>query len=248
MLHIFICEDNERQREDLERMVKNYILIEDLDIKFAMSTNDPQVILNYLNENPEVIGLYFLDIDLQHKMTGFVLGTKIRERDVFGRIVFITTHGELMYLTFIHQIEAMDYIIKGQEFNDIATRVGQCIKVAYQRYLNEKKSSTQFFKVTVANKTRVFPFSDIMFFTTSVKPHKLSLHLENSHVGFVSSMKEVEGYSPLFVRIHNSFIVNIENIKTIDRANRELEMINGEKCLISVRGLKELEKGLKKLK
>jgi len=244
VLHIFICEDSQAQREKLEKTIKNYILIEDLDIELALSTDNPQDILDYLGKHPETIGLYFLDIDLQREMTGIVLASKIREIDLSGKIVFITAHGELMYLTFFHQLEALDYIVKSQDFADIKRRVITCIRVGYKRYVSEKNHTENFFKMKIGSKTRMIPFSDIMFFTTSTKPHKLVLHLKSSQLGFMSSMKEIEEYSSEFVRIHTSYIVNIANIAMVDRGGRALIMKNGEKCLISVRGLKELDKVL----
>jgi len=244
VLQIFICEDSPIQRGKLENTIRNYIVIEDLEIELAVSTDDPQDILTYLEKYPETTGLYFLDIDLQREMTGIALASKIREIDLAGKIVFITAHGELMYLTFFHQIEALDYIVKSPDFSDIKRRVITCIRVAYKRHISEKTQTDHFFKMKVGSKTRMIPFSEIMFFTTSAKPHKLVLHLKSSQLGFMSSMKEIEEYSPKFVRIHTSYIVNTTNIATIDRKGRAAIMKNGEKCLISVRGLKELDKVL----
>jgi len=248
MLHVFICKDDQEQRERLEEVINNYIFIEELAMKVILSTGNPQNILDYLEAHPETVGLYFLDIELQHEMTGIMLGRKIRERDFSGKIVFITIHGELMYLTFFYQLEAMDYIVKGQDFEDIKRRVLSCIQTAYRRCLTERKSLERFFKVKIGSTTKMLSFDEIMFFTTSNKPHKLTLHLRNSQLGFVSSMKEIEDYSHEFVRIHTSYIVNANNIDTIDRHKRELVMKNGEKCLISVRGLKELDKRTIRLK
>ena len=225
MLRVFICEDNLKQREDLEKMVENYIFIEELDMELTLSTANPHDILDYLEENSETIGLYFLDVDLQCEMTGITLGKRIREIDVSGKIVFITTHGEMAFLTFTHQIEAMDYIIKDQNFGDIlSNRVCSCIQVAHKRYLVEKSSLERFFKVKVGSKSKMIPFDDIMFFTTSGTPHKLTLHLENGQLGFMGTMKEIEDYHPNFVRVHTSYIANIANIETIDPVKREMEM------------------------
>lgn len=127
MVDIFICEDDPQQRESLEKLIENYVLIEDLDMKLTLSTAEPQAILNHLHENPKTVGLYFLDIDLQKEMTGIALGKEIRNHDVSGKIVFITTHGELMSLTFTYLIEAMDYIVKGTAFEDIKRKVTQCL-------------------------------------------------------------------------------------------------------------------------
>jgi len=54
-------------------------------------------------------------------------------------------------------------------------------------------------------------------------------------------MKEVEDMlSDKFCRCHNSFIINKDKIKEIDKKKRIAYMINDEECLISTRGIKIL--------
>jgi len=242
MLKLFICEDNQNQREVLEKIVKNYIMIENLDMDFSMSTDNPQDILDYLQKKPETVGLYLLDIDLNKEMSGIVLGSKIREIDAAGSIVFITFYGELVYLTFMHKVGALDYIVKCVDSEELKEKVIKNIKIAYARYLNisEKPRRAHNFKVKIAGKEHIIPFSEIMFLTTTNTPHKLALHMNNSQLEFIGSMKELNRKTSSFIRVHQSYVVNIDNIKSVNRKAREIEMMNGEKCLISARGLKEL--------
>jgi len=247
MLKIFICEDNQKQREVLEKVIKNYIMIENLDMEFSMSTDNPQDILDYLQEKPETIGLYFLDVDLNKEMSGIVLGSKIREIDAAGSIVFITFHGELVYLTFMHKVGALDYIVKCIDSEELKGKVVKNIKIAYERYLNisEKPRRTRNFKVKIAGKEYIIPLSEIMFLTTTNTPHKLALHMSNGRLEFIGSMKELTRDILTFVRVHQSYVINIDNIKSVNRRAREIEMMNDEKCLISARGLKELAQMVK---
>jgi len=239
MLSIFICEDDKKQRERLEKTVTDYVMIENLSMKVALSTDDPTVLLDYLKKNPKTTGLYFLDVDLQHKMNGIILATKIRELDVLGKIVFVTTHSELSYLTFIHKVEAMDYIIKDVP-EDIQKRVQSCIDVAYERYLDDKHPDKKTYTVKVGDQMLNFPYDEVMFIESSEIPHKLVLHLENGQLEYYGTLKEVEQVSPGFYRCHKSVIVNTKNIKEIDKSTKEVEMINGEYCLISARAMKGL--------
>lgn len=239
MLAVFICEDDQAQRERLEMYVKNYMMIEDYDMTLALATENPEVILEYLKENPGTTGLYFLDVDLQHEMSGINLAAEIREMDDLGKIVFVTTHGELSYLTFTYKIEAMDYIIKDQS-EDIQSRVQACMRIAHKRYLNDRNPEKKIFNVKVGDKIRAIDYSDIMFFESSTVPHKLLLHMENSQLEFYGSIKEVENIDDCFYRCHKSFVINRNNIKSIDKKNREVEMVNEEICLVSVRCMKGL--------
>jgi len=242
MLSVFICEDNLKQREDLEDTIQKYILIEELAMEVALSTANPEDILTHLKANSHITGLYFLDIDLQHDMNGITLASKIRELDATGKIVFVTTHGELAFLTFTHKIEALDYIIKTNEFEDREEKVRQCLQIAHERYIRDKKVEAKYYKVKINGKIHIIPFHEIMFFETSAARHTLILHLENGRLQYRGTMKEVENYSSEFVRVHHSVVANVQNIKLIDRKNMMLEMRNGETCSASMRGLKALDK------
>jgi len=248
MLEIFICEDDERQRSQLKEKIEKYILMEDIEVKLALATGKPQEIVTYLKENPKTTGLYFLDIDLGCDTNGIDLAIEIRKLDLTGKIVFITTHGEMMHLTFFHHIEAMDYIVKGPEFEDVARRATICVKEAYGRYLTEQELPSQntLFKVKIAGKVHIYQIEDIMFFT-SIASRKLALHLKNGQVEFSGFMKDIENASNHFVRVHTSYTVNVLNIKHIDNKNRMIEMNNGEKCFASVRGLKLLKRVMTEL-
>jgi len=241
MLKIFICEDERLQRQQIEQVVNNYILMEDLDANLVVSTGNPQDVLDYLALHPETKGLYFLDIDLNHDLTGIMLGKKIREQDGLGKIVFVTGRGDLAYLSFTYWIEAMDYIVKNGSMEDLSSRIAQCVKVANERFLYEKSRSNNTFKVKIGNTENLIPVDDILFFATTVQPHRIELHTENRILTFTGSMKEVEKSHHDFLRVHTSFIVNRNYIKEIDRKNRILILKSGQQCDISVRGLKILD-------
>ena len=111
MLKAFICEDNKNQREKLTKIIEDIILIENYDMDLGLSTSDPYELINSITGTTNT-GIYFLDVDLHSDINGIQLAEKIREHDPRGFIVFITTHAEMSYLTFIYKVEAMDYIIK----------------------------------------------------------------------------------------------------------------------------------------
>ena len=245
MFKIFICEDDQRQRSQLAKEIEKCIFMEDFEAEIAMVTEKPQNILTYLQDNPKTSGLYFLDIDLGCEKTGIDLAVEIRTLDTTSKIVFITTHGEMMHLTFFHHLEAMDYIVKGLDFEDVIRRATLCLKEAYERYLTENALPNQhaLFKVKIAGKVHVYQMNDIMYFT-SVGSRKLALHLKDGEIEFSGFMKDVEDKSRHFIRVHTSFLVNILNIDYIDKKEREIVMINGEKCFVSVRGLRLLERAM----
>ena len=54
-------------------------------------------------------------------------------------------------------------------------------------------------------------------------------------------MKDIEEkLDSRFCRCHNSFLINKDKIKEIDKKNRVVYMINNEECFVSIRGIKKL--------
>lgn len=240
MLNIFVCEDNNKQCDRFTKLIEDIIMIENFDMRLALSTEDPNSILDYLSKN-DGTGLYFLDIDLKSTLNGIQLAEKIREFDPRGFIVFITTHAEMSYLTFTYKVEAMDYIIK-DNYENIRERMHQCIKNANKKYSSKTTELQKNFTIKSDDKIINVEYNKILFFETSTNIHKVILHAENRQVEFYAKMKDIENKldSDMFYRCHKSFIINKNKIKEIDTKSRIAYMTNGEECLISIRLIKGL--------
>jgi len=245
MISIFICEDDYKQRKELEKIISNYIIIEDMEAKIALSTGDPQEILDYLKIRPGIIGMYFFDVNLNNQMNGISLAAEIRKNyDVEGKIVFVTAHGEHAYLTFMYKVEALDYIVKDRD--DVSKKVLECIKIANDQLQNQGGRKRNIFCTKIGDKIRMIPCEEIMFFESSDKAHNVILHLENGQLEFRSSINKILEEYDMFFRSHRSYVVNMDNIHHINRERGEIEMYSGEKALISQRRLKPLEEELAK--
>lgn len=239
MLKAFICEDNKKQKEKITKIIEDIILIENYDIDLGLSTSDPYELITSITGTTNT-GIYFLDIDLHSDINGIQLAEKIREHDPRGFIVFITTHAEMSYLTFIYKVEAMDYIIK-DNYADIKQRIKDCIQNAHDRYKSKSSELQKVFSIKVNDKIINIDYNDILFFETSSTIHKIILHSINRQVEFYGKMKEIEkNLDDRFIRCHTSFIINRDKIKEIDKKNRIAYMINDEECLISTRSIKKL--------
>lgn len=238
MLDIFVCEDDPIQLRRIVDYIANYLMIEELDLEMKLATANPEEVLNAVKLNKKS-GLYFLDVDLNHEMSGIVLGAEIRKYDPMGKIVFITTHSELTYLTFVYKVEAMDFILKDQQ-TDIQARVVACIQTAYDRVAQDKNPAQAFFQTQVGDKIIRVPYAEILFFESAPTVHKVIMHLANRQVEFYGKLKELEDLSSDFYRCHHSYVVNRKNIQVVKKKEREIIMTNDEVCYASIRYLKGL--------
>lgn len=238
MLNIYICEDDSKQAKTIEEYVNKYLMMMDYDATMVLNSRDGSQILKKLYTDKDN-ALFFLDIDLQDTLNGIELAAEIKKIAPNSRIVFISSHVELTYLTFIYKVEAMDFITKSS-MGDLQKRVTDCIDIAYRRQheVGTRKEDTITIK---SGEIDVFlPLDTILFFETTSIPHKIEVHCENRILGFYSSMKEIESMSEYFVRCHKSLIVNTKCIESIDHSNRVIKMKDGQKRAISVRNLKKM--------
>lgn len=240
MLKIFVCDDEIAHCSKITRIIKNYLLMKDYDIQFQFSTQDPLAILSYISKN-KTEGIYFLDIDLNLSMNGIELGKKIREYDPTAKIIFVTTYTDMVYLTFLHKVEAMDYIIKDQT-ETLQKRITDCIDVALNRYLNTFLETRPQIWIKNGPMNIKLYVDEILYFESSPTPHKLIVHLDNRIIEYMGKIKDVEGFNDDFCRCHQSFVVNLVNVKEINKKERIITMSNGSQCLVSTRYLKKVVK------
>ena len=240
MLKIYVCEDIEVQRDKLQQIIENIVLMEDLDMELGCVSEAPHKILEKVKVTQEV-GIYFLDIALEADMTGLVLAQEIRKYDPRGFIIFVTTHSEMSYMTFIYKLEALDFILKDDP-EELGRRVRDCILKANQRYASANNTVQANFSVKVNDKVFTVDYDEILFFETSPNVHKIILHCKNRQMEFLGKIKDIEKQvDGRFYRCHRSFLVNRDNIREIDFQNRVIYMVNGDECLISSRMMKGLK-------
>lgn len=241
MLNLYLCEDNNQQRNKLEKIIKSILLIEDFDINFTLSSGDPFEVIENV-KNSAGTGIYFLDVDLKSSIDGLKLAQEIRKYDPRGFIIFITSHSEMSYLTFMFKVEALDFIIK-DNYTNIKDRVHKCIIDVNMKYSSNSTKIQKVITIKVDDRLISLDMDEILFFETSEKIHKITVHCSDRQIEFYSKMKEVEELvDDRFYRCHRSYLVNKNRIKEIDLSNRIINMENGQICFIS----KRLMRGLKK--
>jgi len=243
MLHVLICEDDPMQRAQIESIVSKQIAAENYEMELVLSAGNPSHILHYLKTRPDTNGLYFLDVDLQHdEMNGIELGAKIRELDMLATIVFITTHEELSHLVFKYKVEAMDYIIKDKP-EEIEGRVMECMLLAYKRYLESSTSTPTHYQVKFNEQVLNISYDEILFFETHpAVRHRVVLHTTNQLIEFRGQISALAKSSPDLYHCHQSFVVNTKLIKSVDKGNLKIEMINGTRVPVAARKISKLLK------
>lgn len=239
MLDIFVCEDNDVQRQAIVQTILNTVQIEELDMQLALDTEDPYVLLEKIKTSQNT-GIYFLDIDLGSNINGLKLAQQIRLFDPRGFIIFITAHSELSYMTFQYRVEAMDFVLKDNPA-ETKVKIRECLLNAIERYTLQTNRTHKVYTIETGERKISINYDDILFFETSSNIHKVILHAKDRQIEFSGTIKELaNALGGDFMRCHRSFLVNKKNIKEADTKNRIIYFANGETCLISTRMMKGL--------
>lgn len=168
MLSVIITEDDAYLREKMTRIVSNYLMMEDLDGQVVLTCETGEEAIEWLKENPQTTGIYFLDVDLGAGIDGFALASAIRKEDPLGKIIFVTSQKELAFLTFEYKIEALDYIVKTADEEEMQKQVTYCLKLAFERQQSEQVKKGRFFQYKSDGGIKNIRMEDILFFETSV--------------------------------------------------------------------------------
>lgn len=239
MLNIFVCEDDAVQRKSIVQIIKNTVLIEELDMQLILDTTNPYELLETVKTSQNT-GIYFLDIDLKCDMNGMKLAQQIRLYDPRCFIIFVTSHSELSYMTFQYRVEAMDFVLKDNPA-EAKVKIRECLLNALERYTLQTNKTHKVYTIEIGDRRISVDYNDILFFETSSNIHKVILHAKDRQIEFSSTIKELEKIlDDTFVRCHRSFLVNKSNIQEIDTKNRIIYFINGETCLMSMRMMKSI--------
>lgn len=161
MIGIYICDDDDAVRHQIQTALEWKIFVENYDMKVVCSAASAKELLTAA-EN-EKRGIYFLDVELKDReWDGFRLGQELRWRDPYSTLVYITSYGDLAWRTFQYHLEAFDYIVKEPE--QIGPSAAQCLAEIYMRLLTERQDPAERFTLRTGETVCHVPLDDILFF------------------------------------------------------------------------------------
>ena len=248
MIPIYICDDDLTLLSHITEQVKKCCMIETLNFEIKEATSNPHYLLYQLEKNQQQ-GIYFLDVDLSdNALNGFELGKSIRKLDPRGFIVYITAHAEFLPETFKYRVEALDYILK-----DEADKMNERIQGALKEIANilqaNPQQSEEVYTVETASRILHIPVSEIYYFETTYKKNVVMLRAKWDNAEFYGSLNELEAhFGDKFFRTHQSYLVNVESMKIINKREKTVELIDGSTCLVARRKLKGLQQVLEEIK
>lgn len=162
------------------------------------------------------VDILFLDINMP-QITGLEFSKTI---DPATRIIFTTAYDQYAVEGF--RLNALDYILKPinyTEFLQAANKALEWFKLKSEKTVQEESVSGASLFVKSGYRIEKIDFENILYIEN--QKDYVKFHLENTKepVSSLMSMQSLEEKLPsrIFMRVHRSFIVNLDKIQTIER-------------------------------
>jgi two-component system, LytTR family, response regulator LytT len=209
MIRVLAIDDEPLALQLVEGYIKKTPFLE-----LAGSFDNPLSAMEFIEH--EQVDLLFLDIQMPD-----LTGTDFARILVNGpKIIFTTAYEK--YALESYKLDAVSYLLKPfeyEEFLEAAQKAKRLIDLEQKAAASQLESNSEFLFLKSDYKIRRINFNDILYIEGLKDYVKVFLVGEHRPVLSLSSLKIMEEKLPTtkFMRVHRSFIVNLDRIQTIER-------------------------------
>lgn len=222
MFRIAICDDESFFAEELKELISGYMM--EKGLVFEIDTYSSGEALVKLGIEVVRYTAVFLDINME-KIDGIKASEKIREvsREVF--IVFVTAY--VNYSLEGYRLDAVRYLLKSNA--NFQSTVNECMNAIMEK-LNYSVAKREFdFK----EGTKEVSLERLLYIESNL--HKLEFHIMEDDMKIYTMYETLNALEDRlaandFVRIHQSYLVNIKYIKNVVRY--KVVLTNGVELVI----------------
>ncbi len=202
ILKVAICDDNISHIDDIKNLLKKYLSMEYEVYGFTDESNFLMAI-----KKGEEYDIIFLDMVLK-KADGLTIGRSINKYLPKAQVIFITV--DINFCQDVHEINHAYFLVKpvaDEKFKKAMVRAINLMRQSMGKYIN----------ADTANGKKKIYFNYIKYFENSHYYRRIQIILENGQkeiMRFYSKLDDVEETlpSPLFIRCHQSFIINASKV------------------------------------
>ncbi|GEO79730.1 response regulator plnd [Companilactobacillus mindensis DSM 14500] len=234
MFSIYLLEDNDKQRAYYREIIDNTVMINDYSIDVIESNNMESF---YNSFSKDQFGLFFLDMEIDGDIkAGIKIAEFVRNSIPDARIVFVTTHEELAFLTLERKISPLDYVLKDKSSKDIKEKIINDIELTEKYYQSSIFKKELTFGYKVGSKYFSIPMKElVLLYTEKNSPGRVNLESDNRKVSFPSNLNLIEAKYSNLLRVDKSSLANVDRVVSYDSRKRILYLDNGIQCGVSIR-------------
>lgn len=188
-------------------LVKSYVLKQPGLVLVSECKNGTEV-MEALRNNE--IDLLFLDIQMPG-MNGIELSKRITQQQ---KVIFTTAFPN--YAVDGFKVDALDYLLKPFDLEEFTKAVHKA-EDWFRKNLTSQQINSFFIKTDY--RLERIQFDDILFAESDRDYIKLYLSSHHEPISSLMNLKDLEEHLPatMFMRIHRSFIINLNKINRIER-------------------------------
>lgn len=173
--------------------------------------------MKVLRENP--VDLLFLDIQMP-ELSGLEFA-KILPKDT--KVIFTTAFDR--YAIEGYKVNAIDYLLKPISYETFIKSVNKAVEIFVKENRQRVMAQDRFLYVKSEYKLMQIKLDDILY-VEGVKDYiKIYLADDRKPIMSLMNMKKIDDYlpRPQFMRVHRSYIVNMQRVTMIDRGRMVID-------------------------
>lgn len=232
MVNIIICDDNEKDKNNIKQSVQNYM--DKNKVKYNIYTYDDYNEGFYnIVKNKLPFKIYLLDIETPSK-SGIDVARDIRKKDIDSIIIFLTAHeelgnvilkNELLFLSFINKFDNFEY--------RLSKSLGKALKLLKQKNTIRFQDRSTLYTINI---------NDILYISKESFERKTIIKTDYMEFKVNKPMHEIISMlDDRFRQTHRACYVNTDRVVKIDKTKKSIMFDNKEEIdLLSDKYRKEL--------
>ena len=219
MINVIICDDNEKDRKNISKSVKNYMIKNKVQHNIY-SYDDYNAKFYQMIESKLPFKIYLLDIETPSK-SGIDVAREIRKKDIDSVIIFLTAHEELGNIILKKDLLFLSFINK---FDDFEVRLKNSLEKALE--LLKQKNTIRFQDRSVVYTINI---NDILYITKESFERKTIIKTNYAEFKVNKPMHEIISMlDNRFIQTHRACYVNSDRVVKIDKIKKIIMFDNNE--------------------
>ena len=219
MINVIICDDNEKDRLNVEKITKKFMEKSNKEYKIHVYEDYNKKFYSLVDSNIP-FKIYLLDIETPSR-SGIDVAREIRRKDVDSVIIFLTAHEELGNVVLKNDLMFLSFINK---FDDFEMRLNNSLEKALN--LLNKKNTIRFIDRNIVYTINV---NDILYITKDSYERKTIIKTDYTEFKVNKTLLEIRKMlDDRFIQTHRACYINSDRQVRIDKSQKIITFDNGE--------------------
>lgn len=231
MLEIVIYGGNEQNNTIQVELIRSVLANYNIDYKLYHFSGLDSELINIIN-NSYIRKIYIVNIN-DDKFIQIL--SSIRKKDPYSIIILITNSGKYHYDILNNKLMVLDFIIGNNYISQLKDDLNYAVSLLYRQCIFTFKYNHVIYAIS---------YDKITYIEKEPSVKRCIIHTLDGNYYIVSSLDKILLSLPLgFYRTHQSCIVNVNNIKSINLTENIIIFNNGDMTsLLSNRVKKDINK------